>query len=104
MIKWKKISFSDKILNLPTIRFNFQPHASEVSGDLLEIKPYLFTPVKDFTPRMLKSTATSKLRALDCYNPPKKHPSRSPSSSVPEKDSFLCKFLLMFYIGFVNIV
>ncbi|GAA48932.1 spermatogenesis-associated protein 7-like [Clonorchis sinensis] len=39
-------------------------------GDLLQIHKHRFTEEKPFSPRTIRSNASSKLRGLRCYNPP----------------------------------
>ncbi|TGZ70881.1 hypothetical protein CRM22_002951 [Opisthorchis felineus] len=40
------------------------------AGDLLQIHKHRFTEEKPFSPRTIRSNASSKLRGLPCYNPP----------------------------------
>ncbi|KAF5402501.1 hypothetical protein PHET_03699 [Paragonimus heterotremus] len=44
--------------------------ADFVTGDVLQMHRNKFTPEKPFSPRLIRSNATSKLRSLRCYNPP----------------------------------
>uniref|UniRef100_A0A5K3FT38 C2H2-type domain-containing protein n=1 Tax=Mesocestoides corti TaxID=53468 RepID=A0A5K3FT38_MESCO len=59
-------------------------------ADVLELHRSSFTEAKAYCPRTLKSAASSKLRTLDCYNPPKRRQSpdglhvRNPSTKSQE--------------------
>uniref|UniRef100_A0A0X3NQS9 Uncharacterized protein n=2 Tax=Schistocephalus solidus TaxID=70667 RepID=A0A0X3NQS9_SCHSO len=59
----------------------------EQSADVFERNPQKFTPAKAFTPRTLKSSATSFIRNLECYNPPiRRRSSRASPRGSPVQD------------------
>ncbi|BHF57949.1 hypothetical protein SprV_0100089700 [Sparganum proliferum] len=56
----------------------------EQPADVFERRPQKFTPAKAFTPRTLRSSATSFIRNLECYNPPiKRRSTRSSPRASP---------------------
>nr|VZI14275.1 unnamed protein product [Spirometra erinaceieuropaei] len=64
----------------------------EQPADVFERRPQKFTPAKAFTPRTLRSSATSFIRNLECYNPPIKRRSTRSSpraSPVHEQENIL---------------
>ncbi|KAF8562734.1 hypothetical protein P879_09280 [Paragonimus westermani] len=65
--KTSKISENEHSKSLASSR---RFHANFTTGDVLQMHRNKFTPEKPFSPRLIRSNATSKLRSLRCYNPP----------------------------------